>query len=105
MVSPFQSGNGRLAQLVRALVSHTRGPEFESRSVHQPSLPLAGGYGWHGQQEQATKWRTKAARRSPAGRRWAEHIRKDYDCINPPITLRFDGAQREATAGRAREKE
>jgi hypothetical protein len=32
---------GRLAQLVRALVSHTRGPGFESRSVHQPSLASA----------------------------------------------------------------
>ena len=45
---------GRLAQLVRALLSHGRGHEFKSRTAHQPSKIRQGSlpdffYGWASQ--------------------------------------------------------
>src|SRR5688500_4122590 len=45
LASPAQTRvAGRVAQLVRALVSHTRGPGFESLRDHSPTWPASGGH-------------------------------------------------------------
>jgi hypothetical protein len=41
ITAPLRALPGRVAQLVRALVSHTRGPGFESLRDHLYMVPLA----------------------------------------------------------------